>query len=163
MKLIVPSMFLLLAVASTGFAPMAAAEIEIHRQQSVRYASGGVTLDSRAEIHPTLSNKRPSQRLFAGDGCHRLVLILRSCNTTLAPKMYRIRIFRSVTRRDATSGLLSGLDLSANEYFSFLSLAHSDREFTDAAALRAHVERVEPDRLDELERVIAADAVGLAP
>jgi hypothetical protein len=50
MKPIVPVILLLLTMAASGFAPMAAAEIEIHRQQGTRYASGGVTPDEVKEM-----------------------------------------------------------------------------------------------------------------
>jgi len=50
MKVKVRIMFLLLAVAGIGFAPMVAADIEIHRQQGTRYVSGGVTSEEVKEM-----------------------------------------------------------------------------------------------------------------
>jgi len=121
----------------------------------------GIALDPGAEIHSTASGERPTQRLLAGDGCHRLALKLRAGQEILAPNIYRGRIFRSYTPRDVSRALPPELDLSPNEYFSFLSLAYSDREFLNAASLHAYIERTHPDRLDEVESIIAADAVGV--
>ena len=67
MKLLVSIMFLLLVVAGTGFAPIAAAEIEIHRQQSARYVSGGVTPEEVKEMQK-LAPRFPVQLYFRAEG-----------------------------------------------------------------------------------------------
>jgi hypothetical protein len=67
MKPIFPVICLLLVVASTGFAPTAVAEIEIHRQQSVRYASGGVTPEEVKEMQK-LASRFPVQLYFRVQG-----------------------------------------------------------------------------------------------
>jgi formylmethanofuran dehydrogenase subunit E-like metal-binding protein len=72
MKPIVPIMFLLLLVATTEFAPPAAAEIEIHKQQSVRYASGGVTPEEIKEMKK-LAPRFPVQLYFRAQGSDKPV------------------------------------------------------------------------------------------
>jgi hypothetical protein len=67
MRLMQQILILLLAVASTGFALMAAAEIEIHRQQSVRYASGGVTPEEVRQMQK-IAPRFPMQLYFRVEG-----------------------------------------------------------------------------------------------
>ncbi len=75
MKVIAQIMCLLLAVAGTGIAPMAAAEIEIHRQQSTRYASGGITPEEVKEMQK-LAPRFPVQLYFRSQGSDRRVRYL---------------------------------------------------------------------------------------
>ena len=66
-KLIPPILVLLFAVAGAGVAPMAAAEPEIHRTQSVRYVSGGVTPEEVKEMQK-LAPRFPIQLYFRVEG-----------------------------------------------------------------------------------------------
>ncbi len=63
MKLSAPIIFLLLAVAGSALAPMAAAELVIHKAQGARYVSGGVTPDEVREMQ-TLAPRFPIQLYF---------------------------------------------------------------------------------------------------
>jgi hypothetical protein len=67
MKLIETTIILLITAAGTAFAPMAAADIEIHRQQSARYASGGVTSEEVKEMQK-LAPRFPIQLYFLAQG-----------------------------------------------------------------------------------------------
>ena len=52
--------------------------------------------------------------------------------------------------------------ISPTDYFSFLSLSYADRELRSEEALLDHIRSTDPDRLPELEQVIAVDAPLLA-
>lgn len=100
------------------------------------------------------------RELYAGDGCHRLALLINAGHTSLPPAWYRVsrRARRSVI--DNTYPLLSMLPLSQADYLRYISLGYSDRTFTDVDALLADVARYRPDRLHELRSVLAIDADG---
>ena len=67
MNLIRSMMVLLLAGASGGFSQIAAAELEIHRTQSVRYVSGGVTPEEVKEMQK-IAPRFPIQLYFRVEG-----------------------------------------------------------------------------------------------
>ncbi|OLE38746.1 MAG: hypothetical protein AUG48_00965 [Actinobacteria bacterium 13_1_20CM_3_68_9] len=52
--------------------------------------------------------------------------------------------------------------ISRREYLSFVSLSYTDRELESEEALLDHVRSTDPDRLPELEEVIAIDSPLLA-
>jgi hypothetical protein len=54
------------------------------------------------------------------------------------------------------------MPLSRREYLAFVSLAYADRELPSEEALLDHVRTTAPDRLPELEGVIAVDSPLLA-
>ena len=117
-----------------------------------------ITLESGREVLPTDSGKRLAQRLHAGDGCHRLALLVRSGVRTLAPGTYRVRLRRRLTPLDATHALLGPLRAPVADYVRFLALRYTPGEtFTELAALRSHVRRGSPDALRELDAIVSVD------
>lgn len=67
MKLIFPVILWLLTMAGSGFAPIATAEIEIHKQQGTRYVSGGITSEEVKEMQK-LAPRFPVQLYFRAEG-----------------------------------------------------------------------------------------------
>ena len=80
---------------------------------------------------PTTTGKRLARELYAGDGNHRLALLIAAGQTTLLPSQYRIRRYRRLTPSDTTPVLLAALDLDEHRYLAFLRMGdskHSGRE-----------------------------------
>ena len=117
-----------------------------------------IVLRTGDEIRPTRTGKRVAARIYAGDGCHRLAWLRLSGVTELEPGTYRLHRARQFTPRDVTSLVLGAMEITPQEYVSFLSLAYADEVLDDEAALLDHVRSRSPDREQELRDVIAADA-----
>ena len=111
---------------------------------TVRYAGIGLS-----------NGQNGSERYHLVDGCHRLALLLAAGHTMLTVDMCRVRLDPVVTPLDNTAVLLSRLQVTSSEYFSFLSRGYAQRECRDKASLLAHVRRTTPSRLAELESIIA--------
>jgi hypothetical protein len=121
-----------------------------------------IILRTAGEIAPTWTGKRLSRRLYAGDGCHRLAWLRMAGVDVLEPGMYRVHVAQVFTPHDDTARLISAMPISRRDYLSFLSLSYADREFSTEEALVDHVRSTAPDRLPELEEVIAIDSPLLA-
>jgi hypothetical protein len=121
-----------------------------------------IILRTGQQIERTATGKRLARRIHAGDGCHRLACLRASGVEVLEPDMYRLHVAQVLTPRDDTALLLGAMAVSRRDYFSFLSLSYADREFYSEEALLDHVRSTSPDRLPELEQVIAIDAPLLA-
>lgn len=106
---------------------------------------------------PTSTGKLVPRPYYAGDGCHRLALLVRSGMKTLPAAYYRVRRDPEVTVIDNTSLLIRELRLSPEDYYRFLSRGYADRTFLDSATLQGYVAEHAPHRLSELKAVIAID------
>ncbi len=105
----------------------------------------------------TTTGKRVRRELYAGDGCHRLALLLNAGETVLPAAFYRVAQTPRTNVIDNTRPLISLLSLDRADYVRYLSLGYSDQTFVDLPALLADVERRRPDRLEELTSVLAVD------
>src|SRR4051794_24668976 len=121
-----------------------------------------IILRTGTEIAPTATRKRLAQRIYAGDGCHRLAWLRMTGVEVLEPGMYRVHVSQIFTPRDETALVMAAMAISRQDYFSFLSLAYAGQELASEDALLDHVRSADPDRLPELEEVIATDAPRLA-
>jgi hypothetical protein len=121
-----------------------------------------IILRNGKEIRPTSTGKSLTRTLFAGDGCHRLAWLRLTGRAVLEPGMYRVHVAPVFTPKDETAKLLEAMPLSRREYLAFVSLAYADRELPSEEALLDHVRTTAPDRLPELEGVIAVDSPLLA-
>jgi hypothetical protein len=83
-----------------------------------------VTLFAGRHVHPTATGKRVSRDVFAGDGCHRLALLLAAGESELGPNQYRVKRFRDLVPVDTTHFLIRRLDLSMHEYLEFIRLGY---------------------------------------
>lgn len=110
------------------------------------------------EIAPTSTGKRLAQRIYAGDGCHRLAWLRMAGVDVLEPDMYRLRVAQVFTPHDNTAPLLDAMAISPRDYFSFLSLAYADRQLYSEEALLDHVRSMDPGRLREVREVVAIDS-----
>jgi hypothetical protein len=110
----------------------------------------------------TASGKLVARPLYAGDGCHRLALLLASGHRFVEPAWYRVRRDPLDAPIDNTRPLLGPLAIGAAEYHRFLAvgygLAGSPGELpADRETLLRRVEAERPDRVDELARVLQID------
>jgi hypothetical protein len=120
-------------------------------------ASEPLLLASGRSIEPTDTGKRMAGPFFAGDGCHRLALLLRAGVRRLEPGWYRVRTFRRYAPRDSTARLVPALPLDRASYYAFLSLGYGSARHTTREALLGEVRAREPERAAELEQVITLD------
>jgi hypothetical protein len=134
--------------------------IELHDSfESIGYdRRRPIILRTGHQIAPTSTGKRLAQRMYAGDGCHRLACLRAAGVDVLEPDMYRLHVAQVLTPRDDTALLLRVMAISPRDYFSFLSLSYADRELHTEEALLDHVRSTDPDRLPELQQVIAVDS-----
>lgn len=108
------------------------------------------------------TGKPVRQRFFPGDGCHRLALVMLSGERQLPAAYYRVRNEPLHVLTDNTYALLGPLALPPAEYYRYLSRGYADGTHSDRESLLRHVGVHNPERLAELEQVIAADADRLA-
>jgi hypothetical protein len=117
-----------------------------------------IILRTGETVAPTSTGKRLARRIYAGDGCHRLACLRRAGVEVLEPDMYRLHVADAFTPRDDTALLLSVMAINPHDYFSFLSLSYAERELHTEEELLNHVRSAHPDRLRELQQVIALDS-----
>ena len=118
-----------------------------------------VTLRRTARPGTTDTGAVIGPRLHVGDGGHRLALLLAS-GQQLEPWMYRVdRRQRPLV--DNTAVLVRALALPEPDYARFLSRGYLDEELASVPAIRAAVQRQRPERLAELDSVLAAHLSGV--
>jgi hypothetical protein len=127
-----------------------------------------VTLKAGHEILPTPTGKRLTQPYFAGDGCHRIALVLYSGREVLAPSEYRVRWYDRLVPVDNTHRLLRVLALDPQTYFSFLSLRFEVKDarsasFRDKETFLDYVRREHPKEFDEMSEVVRIDGEAFLP
>lgn len=122
-------------------------------------AARPIALNAGEHVHPTISGKRIAAQLYAGNGCHRLALLLRAGRERLEAGEYVVRRALEYTPRDNTGILLEALGMQPDDYYRFISMAYGergeDREGRDG--LLGRVRSKEPERLAELEGILLAD------
>jgi hypothetical protein len=117
-----------------------------------------VSLRTAAPGAATSSGKVVPRRLYAGDGCHRLALLLAAGQGVLEPAWYRVRAEPLAAPLDNTHTLLGVLRVEPTDYYRFLSMGYGLAELaTDRESLLRHVAAHRPERLAELELVLEID------
>jgi hypothetical protein len=116
-----------------------------------------VTLRSAVVIGPTPSGKRLVRRLYAGDGCHRLALLMLAGRTHLEPGEYRVRRFVRLAPPDSTVRLLRPLRVPADEYLRFVAAGYGLRPAGSFDDLLSAAKAEIPEQADEVHRVLEID------
>jgi hypothetical protein len=116
-----------------------------------------IALSAGVRVHPTASGKRVTAAFYAGNGCHRLALLLRAGRERLEPGEYVVRRAVDYTPRDNTGLLLEVLGVRADDYYRFVSMGYEVGESASREDLLEQVSSREPERLAELEHVLQAD------
>jgi len=125
-----------------------------------------VLLRTSAPGSLTATGKAVPRPLYAGDGCHRLALLLAAGHRRLEPAWYRVRRDPLAAPIDNTHPLLGPLRIGTAEYHRFLSLGYAGGGSSadapaDRQALLRSVAVQRPDRLAELEQVLEIDEPAL--
>lgn len=107
------------------------------------------------------TGKRTARTLFAGDGNHRLSLLLAAGQDFLLPGQYRIRRYLSLVPADTTGHLLRETGARWEEYRSFIELGYPSAR-VDLAGGRVRVDADDPAVATEVESVVAHDLPSLA-
>jgi hypothetical protein len=105
----------------------------------------------------TPTGKAVRRRYHAGDGCHRLALLVAVGEPTLPPDWYRVRNDPLPSLFDNTSALIGPLDLGRATYYGFVARGYGAGPATSREAIVRHVEVHAPDRLAELLQLLAVD------
>ncbi len=114
----------------------------------------------------TAGGKLAPRALYAGDGCHRLALLLAAGHRWVEPAWYRVRRDPVDAPIDNTHPLLEPLAIGAAEYHRFVSLGYGLAGSpaglpADRQTLLRRVAAERPDRLAELERLLEIDEPAL--
>ena len=72
---------------------------------------------------PIVLRRLPDGRLCAGDGCHRIALLMRTGHRVLRPWMYRVDPAQRDTPRDNTALLRPHLQVAEGTWARYLSRA----------------------------------------
>jgi hypothetical protein len=91
-----------------------------------------ITLYEGRRVLPTAHGKRLARSIYAGDGNHRLALLLAAGQSTLSPPQYRVKRYRQLQPIDTTPQLLEALRVDEPRYLAFLQAGYPD--LPDAAA-----------------------------
>jgi hypothetical protein len=101
------------------------------------------------------SGKRLGSRHYPLDGCHRLALLRQLGRRELQPGEYRVTTSGPVL--DNTARLLPNVGLDAAGYHAFIGLGYVREPVSSWEELLAAVATERPERLAEVESVLAAD------
>ena len=115
-----------------------------------------IVLRSGRQILESDSGKLVSQRVFAGDGCHRLALLLHNGINLLQPDWHVIATAPRYTPVDNTILLLARAGLTEKAYAQFIS-ASFESFCNSVEDLKAHVAQSAPHRIDELDGILQRD------
>ena len=113
-----------------------------------------ITLQAAKRVLPTDSGMMIHREFYAGDGCHRLALLLLSGCRVLQPAFYRVILRNEMRPFDNTSILLRSLPIGESEYAAFLSLGYADESFANLESLQRNVQEKRPEAVKELKRVL---------
>jgi hypothetical protein len=83
-----------------------------------------ITLYEARRVLPTSAGKRVGRTIYAGDGNHRLALLMTAGQTTLLPSQYRVKRFRTLVPGDTTGRLVEALAIDLQRYVAFLATGY---------------------------------------
>jgi hypothetical protein len=110
------------------------------------------------EVIREVNGKSFETRFYAGDGCHRIACLLIMGKEVLEPKEYEVIISQEFSPLDNTAVLLDKLSISMSDYLSFISQGYcGGHKIESAEQALAYVERLCPNRLEELKNVFRYD------
>lgn len=109
-------------------------------------------------ILPTRTGKQVRQQYVLGDGGHRLSYLMVRGDKVIPRGHFRLRWFSELEPYDSTAILVKTIPLDETAYAGFLSMAYGDGTTCgNLAELLNRTAAAQPDRLEELRGVIAAD------
>jgi hypothetical protein len=120
-----------------------------------------ITLRAGETVEATSSGKLVVRPCYAGDGCHRLALLLASGQRYVPAAAYRVKIFPKYRPLDNTHELLDGLGLGRAQYYAFIAQGYDAPPAGDRITLLSWVQQHRPEALHEVEQVTAIDEARL--
>jgi hypothetical protein len=114
-----------------------------------------ITLYEGRTVLPTPSGKRIARTVYAGDGNHRLALVMATGASVLPPSQYRIKRFRRLMPSDTTPRLVAARDVDAQRYADFLRMGYPSVEIAVVEG-NVVVAGTGP-QADEVRQLVAAD------
>jgi hypothetical protein len=111
-----------------------------------------ITVYEGHTVLPTVTGKRVTRDVYAGDGNHRLALLMAAGQTTLLPSQYRIKRFRRLIPSDTTPRLVGALRVDEERYLAFLRAGYPSMRIERAGA-EIHVEGALEAEVRELLRI----------
>ena len=115
-----------------------------------------ITLYAGRRLNPTETGKQVVREAYAGDGNHRLALLLAAGRETLRPDEYRIKRYWRLTPGDTTPLLLDALDVDEERYFNFLRLGYPKLRLT-GSDVELQVDGLSGRAESELHSVLKVD------
>jgi hypothetical protein len=131
------------------------------------FAADGFDLAHPIELHAgrrvreTHTGKRITRALYAGDGNHRLALLLAAGKEALSPAEYRVKRYRSLVPTDSTGLLLRETGAGWSEYRSFIELGYPSARLERENG-RICAEAADPAVQSEVKQLVELDLPYLA-
>jgi hypothetical protein len=120
-----------------------------------------VELYAGLRVRPAVTGKVTGRHLYAGDGNHRLALLIAAGNEALAPGQYRVKRYLSLVPADTTGLLLRETGAGVSAYRSFLEFGYP-RARLNPAGNTLLVDCPDPEMKAEISAVIGVDSPSLA-
>jgi hypothetical protein len=83
-----------------------------------------ITLHAGGLVRPTDTGKRLARRVYAGDGNHRMAMLMAAGQDALLPSQCRIKHFLRLKPFDTTPELLAALRFDEQRYLAFLRMGY---------------------------------------
>jgi hypothetical protein len=115
-----------------------------------------IVLHAGARVEPAPSGKRAVRRAYAGDGCHRMALLLSAGQEELRPSQYRVKRYRALVPADTSGFLLGATGAGWPQYQAFIALGYPTARLSLDHG-RPRVECDDPGMRAEVEAVVAVD------
>lgn len=123
-------------------------------QQEGFDTSHPVELHAGLRVRRSRSGKLTSRRLFAGDGNHRLSLLMAAGHQVLVPDQYMVKRYLFLVPADTTGLLLRETGADLTEYRSFVTLGYPGTRLDDPDGGRV--------RVDAATDAVASEVAGVA-
>ena len=120
-----------------------------------------ITLYEGRAVLATPSGKRVSRSVYAGDGNHRLALLMAAGQKTLMPGQYRVKRFRRLVPSDTTPQLVAALRVDRQRYVAFLRAGYPALRIEDVNG-RIEIAGADGAIQDEVRNLVRIDLNGEA-
>ena len=118
-----------------------------------------ITVYEGRNVLPTPSGKRLSRTVYAGDGNHRLALLMTAGQTTLLRSQYRIKRFRRLVPSDTTPRLVAALGVDRHRYVAFLRTGYPSLRIEEVDG-RIEIAGADAATGDEVRNLVRIDLDG---
>lgn len=120
-----------------------------------------IELHAGYRVRETPTGKRVTRGLFAGDGNHRLALLIAAGHDDLRPSQCRVKRYLSLVPTDSTGFLLRETGAGWSEYRSFIELGYPGARLSMSGGL-PRVDAADPAVRAEVRALVELDAPHLS-